>query len=76
MQKFFISLGGHRKVKTLRRISAATALSLALAVCTFAGHLETPGAPGPRPRPDESSSTTPDDVTTYIILTITSLIYR
>ena len=60
----------------LRRISAATALSLMLAVCAFGGHLETPGAPAPRPRPDESSSTTPDDATTYIILTITSLIYR
>lgn len=63
-------------MNTLRRISAATALCLTLAVCAFGGHVETPGAPVPRPRPDESSSTTTDDVTTYIILTITNLIYR
>jgi hypothetical protein len=63
-------------VKTLRRISAVTVLSLTLAVTAFAGHMDTTGAPVPRPRPDESSSsTTTDDVTTYIILTITSLIY-
>lgn len=63
-------------MKTLCRISAVTVLSLTLAVSAFAGHMDTPGAPAPRPRPDEQSSTFPDDATTYIILTITSLIYR
>lgn len=54
-------------MKTLRRISAATILSLTLAVSVFAGHIETPGAPV------ATSPTT--NVTTSIVLTIVSLIY-
>ena len=71
-------------MNTLRRVSAAMTLSLTLAFSAFAGHVETPGAPEPRPRPKSTTtrpgphptSTTTTDVTTYILLTITSLIYR
>jgi hypothetical protein len=54
-------------VNTLRKISAATILSLILAVSAFAGQIETHGAPAPAPT---------TNITTFIVLTIVSLIYR
>ena len=74
-------------MNTLRRVSAAMTLCLMLAISAFAGHIETPGSPGPGgpgPRPvstttrpgQHPTSTTTTDITTYILLTITSLIYR
>jgi hypothetical protein len=55
-------------MQTLRQISAATILSLTLAISVLAGHIETPGAVAPAP-----TSTT--NVTTSIVLTILSVIY-
>jgi len=91
MKNFFISLGG-TKVKTLRQISAATILSLALAISVFAGHIETPGAPAPAPKsgttttsPSSETTDATDPTTTtstssnditVILLTILDLIYR
>ena len=56
-------------MKTLRRISVATVLSLTLALSAFAGHIETPGAPAPCPTCAKTN------VITEIVVTITSLIY-
>jgi len=53
-------------MKTLRRLSAVTILSLTLAVSALAGQIETPGAPAPAPT---------SNVTTSIVLTIVNLIY-
>jgi hypothetical protein len=53
---------------TLRRVCAATILSLTLAVSVFAGDIHSPG------RTETEPSTT--SVTTPIILTIVNLIYR
>jgi hypothetical protein len=54
-------------MNTLRRISAAAILSLTLALPAFAGHIETPSRSG--------STSTTTSVTTYVVLTITNLIY-
>jgi hypothetical protein len=51
-------------MKTLRRLSAVTILSLTLAISALAGQIETPGAPAPT-----------SNVTTSIVLTIVNLIY-
>ena len=55
-------------MKTLRRVCAATILSLSLAVSVFAGQIETPGAPAPAPATGSAPTT--------IVLTILSLIRR
>ena len=55
-------------MKTLRRIWAATVLSLIVAVTTSAGDIHSPGA--------VSTGTDTTSVTTTIILTVVSLIYR
>jgi len=54
-------------MKILRRVCAATILSLTLAVSVFAGDIHSPGKASTEP------STT--SATTTIILTIVSLIY-
>jgi hypothetical protein len=54
------------KVKTLRRITAATILSLTLAIYVLAGQIEVNGATAPPP----TGSTT-----TTIVLMVVSLIY-
>jgi len=56
-------------VNTLRRISAVAILSLTLALPAFAGHIETPSRSG------STTTTTTTIVTTYVVLTITNLIY-
>jgi len=55
-------------MKTLRRMCAATILSLALAVSVFAGDIHSPGK--------AETETSATSATTTIILTIVSLIYR
>jgi len=55
-------------VKTLRRICAATFLSVTLAVSAFAGHIETPAAPSVG-----GGLTT--DIVTVIVVTAVSLAY-
>jgi hypothetical protein len=55
-------------MKTLRRLSVATILSLTLAGSVFAGHIETPSAPAPPPTSTAS--------TTTILLVILDVIYR
>jgi hypothetical protein len=61
-------------VKTLRQISAATILSLALAVCVFAGQIESWGVVEPPPPPPSSTAQT-TGTATAIVLTVLSLIY-
>jgi len=56
-------------VKTLRRICAATILSLILTVSAFAGHIETPGAVS------TGGGTTTVDVTINIVLLAVSVTY-
>jgi len=58
------------KVKTLRRISAATILSLMLAVSVFAGHIETPGVACPT-----STVTATVDVASSTLLAVVAVIY-
>ncbi|HXD33680.1 MAG TPA: hypothetical protein VN643_21335 [Pyrinomonadaceae bacterium] len=55
-------------MKKLRQICAATILSLTLAVSVLAGDIHCPGA--------ASTGTDTSSVTTSVILTIVSLIYR
>jgi hypothetical protein len=43
-------------MKTLRRLSFATLLSLIIAGSVFAGHIETPAAPAPPPATSTSTS--------------------
>lgn len=57
-------------MKTLRQISAATILSLTLAVSVFAGHIETPGAPAPK-----ATVTATVDVASSVVFTIVAVIY-
>lgn len=59
-------------MKTLRQLSAATILSLTLAVSAFAGHIETPAGPAPATAPAPAPTTY--SVTTSFVLTILSLI--
>jgi len=54
-------------MKTLRRLSFATLLSLIIAGSVFAGHIETPSAPAPPPATSTSSLIT-------VIAAIVSLI--
>jgi len=54
-------------VKTLRRICAATILSLTVVVSASAGDIHAPGV--------ASTGTSTTSVTTSVILTIVSLIY-
>jgi hypothetical protein len=63
---------------TLRRISAATLLSLTLFICVFAGQVEIPGVVGPPPAPPQASTTTTQTtgITTSILLVVLDLIYR
>ena len=63
---------------TLRRISAATLLSLTLSICVLAGQTDTPGNPGsPVPAPPLGSTTTQTTgITTDILLAVLDLIYR
>jgi hypothetical protein len=74
-RKIFATLQEARKVKPLRQISAATILSLMLAVSVLAGQVDTPGAPAPAPAPATSTTQT-TSTTTAIVLTVLSLIYR
>jgi len=63
---------------TLRRISAATLLSLTLFICVFAGQTDTPGAPAPA-QPQASTTTTTTqttDIITSILLAVLDLTYR
>lgn len=57
-------------MKTLRLTCAATILSLTLAVSAFAGHMETTGATALTP------STSSNNVTTSLVLTVINLAYR
>lgn len=78
-------------MKTLRRICAASILSLTLAVSALAGHIDTPGAPAPASTPEtitnsENATISSDNtggaydvninITGPIVQTILSLIYR
>jgi hypothetical protein len=72
--KIFATHSGGSKVKTLRQISAATILSLALAVCVFAGQIESWGVVEPPPPPPSSTAQT-TGTATAIVLTVLSLIY-
>jgi hypothetical protein len=65
---------------TLRRISAATLLSLTLFICVFAGQVEVPGAPAPAPTPANMTTQTTQTtgttgITTEILLAVLNLIY-
>jgi len=62
-------------LKTLRRISAVTLLSLTLSICVLAGQVETPGAPAPAPPPSGTTTQT-IGITTDILLAVIDLIYR
>jgi len=63
---------------TLRRISAATLLSLTLFICVLAGQTDTPGAPAPAPPQASTTTQTTQttDITTTILLAVLDLIYR
>jgi hypothetical protein len=63
------------KVKTLRQISAATILSLTLAVSVLAGQTDTPGVVAPPPPPTNSTTQTTGTAATIVIIVL-SLIYR
>jgi len=65
----------HKKVKTLRQISAVTILSLTLVVSVMAGQIDTMGAPAPAP-PPTSTTTQTTSTTTAIVLMVLSMIYR
>jgi hypothetical protein len=70
----FLQLSGRLiKVKTLRQISAATFLSLTLAVSVMAGQVDSPASPAPAP---SSTTTQASSTATSILLTVLSLIYR
>jgi len=60
---------------TLRRISAATLLSLTLSICVLAGQTDTPGTPAPAPPPAGTASQI-TGTTTDILLAVLDLIYR
>ena len=87
MKNSFISLREAPNVNTLRKICAATILSLTLAGSALAGHIDTPGAPAPVS--STNSGNTADGIvlnnagggvnntiTTSIVQTILSVIYR
>lgn len=71
-------------MKTLRRISALTLLSLTLSISVLAGQVEFPGIiKPPDPPPTSQMTQTTDstteitiDVTTEIVLAVLDLIYR
>ena len=64
-------------MKTLRRLSAATILSVLVSVSVFAGHIETPGAPAPPTNPAIGTSTSQTtNRTSSILLMVLSFIYR
>jgi hypothetical protein len=65
---------------TLRRISAATLLSLTLFICVYAGQVEVPGAPAPAPTPANMTTQTTQTTQTTgiyieILLALRDLIY-
>lgn len=62
-------------MKTLRQISAATILSLTLAVSVLAGQTDTPGVVAPPPPPTNSTTQTTGTAATIVIIVL-SLIYR
>lgn len=62
-------------MKTLRQITAATVLSLALSVCALAGQIEVNGVVAPPP-PPTSSATQTTSTTASILLMVLGLIYR
>jgi len=57
-RKDFASLQEARKVKTLRQLSAVTALSLTLVISVMAGQIDTMGAPAPAPAPTTTTTQT------------------
>lgn len=57
-------------MKTLRKITAATILSLTFSVCVLAGQIEVNGVVAPPPPPTQTTSTS-----TAIVLTVLGLIY-
>jgi len=59
---------------TLRRISAATLLSLTLSICVLAGQVEVPGEKPPVP-PSGCTTTQTTGITTSILLAVLDLIY-
>jgi hypothetical protein len=61
-------------VKTLRQVCAATILSLTIVVFASAGDLHAPGKASTGTNTTTGTGTT--SVTTSVILTIASLIYR
>jgi hypothetical protein len=65
-------------MKTLRRMSVVTILSLTLAATVFAGHIETPSVVSPPtpPRTATSTTTTSSGITTSVMFMILGLIYR
>jgi hypothetical protein len=71
--KFLPTHLGGSKVKTLRKISAASILSLTLAISVMAGQVDTPGVVAPPPPTSSTTQTT--GTTATIILTVLSLIY-
>ncbi|HET8670088.1 MAG TPA: hypothetical protein VFM05_05510 [Candidatus Saccharimonadales bacterium] len=61
-------------MKTLRQLTAVTALSLTLAVSVMAGQTDTPGVVAPPPPTNSSTQST--GTPTTILLMVLSLIYR
>jgi hypothetical protein len=59
-------------VKTLRRICAATILSLTLAISTFAGDVHCPGvaSTGPTTETTNDTTMTADTITTAVLLVV------
>jgi hypothetical protein len=68
-------------MKPLRQVCAVMILSLTLTCSALAGHMDTPAAPAPTPPPAATAAPSADTsmnttVTTLIVKTILSLIYR
>ena len=68
-------------MKTLRRISALTLLSLTLSICVLAGQTDTPGKPEPThsqavTTTETTQTTETTEITTTILLAVLDLIYR
>lgn len=63
-------------MKTLRRLTAATILTLTLTFTVLAGHIDTPGAPAPAPTPATGSTTPTSTTLTSLVQAIIRVIYR
>lgn len=64
-------------MNTIRQLCAGTILGLMFAVPVMAGDIDSPGkTPTPPPSTSTSTATGTSSLTTTVILTIVSLIYR